>query len=232
MTRSLDGVEGPHANARLVVAGAPAAASAVAVVLVHGRGGTPEGLVRLADEFYRPGVAFLAPGARRASWFPARSDAPIDANEPALTSAVDCVAAAVAAAGDVGVPPERTVLVGVSQGGSVAAEFLRRRPERFGGAFVVSAALPGSGDDLGVIDSDDGGGDLDGTPVVLASSEADPAVSVERVRETATALERLDASVDVRIDAGSGHGLSDATMRRIGDRIDALLDDDDTARSP
>jgi phospholipase/carboxylesterase len=30
----------------------------------------------------------------------------------------------------------------------VAAEFLRRRPRRYGGAFVVSAALPGDGHGL------------------------------------------------------------------------------------
>jgi phospholipase/carboxylesterase len=137
VSRSLPGVEGPHADATLVTGGAPAAAAEVAVVLVHGRGGTPEGLVRLADEFYRPGATFLAPGAVRSNWFPAGHDAPVAANEPALTSAVDCVAAA-------------------------------RRVAR-------------------------------------------------------------DAAVDTRIDDGDGHGLSDATMTRIGDRIAALLGDGEAA---
>ncbi|OYR91185.1 phospholipase, partial [Halorubrum sp. E3] len=143
MTRALSGVEGPHADATLETGGAPAAAASVAVVLVHGRGGTADGLLRLADEFYRPGAALIAPNAVRSNWFPAGHEAPIAANEPALTSAVDCVAAAVDAAAEIGIPPERVVLVGVSQGGAVASEFLRRRPRRFGGAFVASAALPG-----------------------------------------------------------------------------------------
>ncbi|GAB7010403.1 alpha/beta hydrolase [Halorubrum trueperi] len=224
MSPRLTGVEGPHADATLVTGGAPAAAAEVAAVLVHGRGGTPEGLVRLADEFYRPGATLLAPGAVRSSWFPAGHDAPIADNEPALTSAVDCVAAAVGLAGDIGIAPERVVLVGISQGGCVTSEFLRRRPRLYGGAFVVSASLPGTtaGRDVVAVE---GGGDLEGTPVALACSEGDPYVPVERVRATAGAFRRGGAAVDLRIDAGDGHGLSDATATRIGDRLAVLLDD-------
>ena len=237
MTRGVRGVEGPHADAALETGGAPAAAAEVAVVLVHGRGGTAEGLLRLADEFYRPGAALLAPQAVRSNWFPAGHDAPIAANEPALTSAVDCVAAAVDAAGEIGIPPERVVLVGVSQGGAVVSEFLRRRPRRYGGAFVVSAALPGDdpaswrvvgGGNDGAGDDGENGGLAD-TPVAIDSSERDPYVPVERVRATAAAFRRGGAAVDLRIDAGDGHGLSDATMARIGDRIAALLAGDGSA---
>jgi phospholipase/carboxylesterase len=229
MSRRLSGVSGPHAEATLVTGGAPAAAAEVAVVLVHGRGGTAEGIVRLADEFYRSGATLLAPGAVRSTWFPAPHEAPRSANEPALTSAVDCVAAATAVAADAGLPPRRVVLVGVSQGGAVVAEFLRRRPDRYGGAFVVSAALPG--DDLGAAavagaTDRDGDGPLAGTPVALDGSEADPYVPAERVRATARVFERAGAAVAVRIDPGDGHGLSDAAMDRIGERVEALLGGD------
>ncbi|TKX75230.1 phospholipase [Halorubrum sp. GN11_10-6_MGM] len=229
MSRRITGVSGPHAEATLVTAGAPVAAAEVAVVLVHGRGGTAEGLVRLADEFYRSGATLLAPGAVRSTWFPAPHDAPLSANEPDLSSAVDCVAAAVDVARDAGVPPERVVLVGVSQGGAVVAEFLRRRPRRLGGAFVVSAALPGEDLDARNIEGAEGPesdeGVLAGTPVALDSSETDPYVPVERVRATASVFERAGAAVECRVDPGDGHGLSDATIGRIGERIEALLDD-------
>ena len=230
MSRPLSGVGGLHADATLVTGGAPAAAAEVAVVLVHGRGGTPEGLVRLADEFYRPGAALLAPGAVRSNWVPARHDAPVAATEPALTSAVNCVAAACQVAGDVDIGPDRVVFVGVSQGGSVVSEFLRRRPRRYGGAFVVSAALPGadlSECEVAETDTDaEGTRPLAGTPVALDSSAGDPYVPVDRVRATAEALERGGAAIDLRIDDGDGHGLTDATATRIGDRVAALLGDD------
>ncbi|ELZ36404.1 alpha/beta hydrolase [Halorubrum distributum] len=230
MSRRIPGVSGPHAEATLVTGGAPVAAAEVAVVLVHGRGGTAEGLVRLADEFYRSGATLLAPGAVRSTWFPAPHEAPVSANEPALTSAADCVASAVDVARDAGVPPERVVLVGVSQGGAVVAEFLRRRPRRFGGAFVASAALPG--EDLDSREAEavegverDGDGPLAGTRIALVSSEDDPYVPPDRVRATARVFERAGAVVECRIDPGDGHGLSDATMGRIGERIEGLLGD-------
>lgn len=227
MSRTLDGVGGPHADAELVVGGAPAAAAEVAVVLVHGRGGTAQGMIRLADGFYRPGVTLLAPAARRSSWLPVPHDAPLAATEPALTSAVDCVAGAVAAAGEVGIAPERTAFVGVSQGGCVLAEFLCRRPQRFGGAFVVSAALPGESVDRREVAGDPAHDPrpLAGTPVALDASEGDPHVPRDRVEATATVLERGGATVDMRIDPGAGHGLSNATVARIGERLDALLDE-------
>lgn len=230
MSRRIPGVSGPHAEATLVTGGAPVAAAEVAVVLVHGRGGTAEGLVRLADEFYRSGATLLAPGAVRSTWFPAPHEAPVSANEPALTSAADCVASAVDVARDAGVPPERVVLVGVSQGGAVVAEFLRRRPLRFGGAFVASAALPG--EDLDSREAEavegverDGDGPLAGTRIALVSSEDDPYVPPDRVRATARVFERAGAAVECRIDPGDGHGLSDATMGQIGERIEGLLGD-------
>ncbi|EMA72164.1 alpha/beta hydrolase [Halorubrum distributum] len=230
MSRQIPGVSGPHAEATLVTGGAPVAAAEVAVVLVHGRGGTAEGLVRLADEFYRSGATLLAPGAVRSTWFPAPHEAPVSANEPALTSAADCVASAVDVARDAGVPPERVVLVGVSQGGAVVAEFLRRRPRPFGGAFVASAALPG--EDLDSREAEavegverDGDGPLAGTRIALVSSEDDPYVPPDRVRATARVFERAGAAVECRIDPGDGHGLSDATMGQIGKRIEGLLGD-------
>lgn len=229
MSRRLAGVEGPHADATLETAGAPAAAAEAALVLVHGRGGTPEGMLRLADECYRPGTALLAPGAVRSTWFPVRHDAPIDANEPALTSAVDCVAATVDAAREIGVSPPETVLVGVSQGGCVVNEFLRRRPRRYGGAFVVSAALPGDDPEAPAARvAADGAEPLAGTPIALDSSEDDPYVSVSRVLATAEVFRRAGAAVNLRIDPGDGHGLSDATLERIGDRVGALVEGSDS----
>jgi phospholipase/carboxylesterase len=105
-------------------------------------------VVRASDRSRRRRAYRRRPGEFYRLWIAAPHEAPLSANEPALTSAVDCVAAAVDVARDAGVPPERVVLVGVWQGDSVAAGFLRRRPRRYGGAFVVSAALPGDGHGL------------------------------------------------------------------------------------
>lgn len=222
MTRTLADVDGPHADAPLAVAGAPAAASKAALVALHGRGGTPEGLLRLLEEWVPAGVTLLAPGARRSSWLPAGHDEPVAELEPALSSAVDCVAQSLSVAsavGEGGIPAERTMFLGVSQGGCVLAEFLRRRPQRFGGAFLVSAALPGTDPSGRAVE-----GDLAGTPVALDSTEADPYVSPERVRGTAAVLEAGGAAVDCRIEPGDAHGLSDETGERVGDALAEIVE--------
>ena len=49
-------------------------------------------------------------------------------------------------------------------------------------------------------------GAFDGTPVFLGCSDTDPHIPVERVRESAAVLRRMDALVDERIYPGTGHG--------------------------
>lgn len=220
MTRSLFGISGPHADATLETGGAPAGGAKIAAVLVHGRGGTAEGIVRLADEFYQTGVVFLAPGAVGNSWFPARHTEPRSVNEPALSSAVECIAATIAVTREFGIAPERTVLIGISQGASVISEFLCRQPQRFGGAVIVSGSLPGE-----TIVDRSVAGDLAGTPITVDSSEGDPAVPVDRVRATAQVLANGGGTVDTHIDDGAEHGLGERTIERIEQRFAELLDE-------
>lgn len=47
-----------------------------------------------------------------------------------------------------------------------------------------------------------------------------------RASATARVFERAGAAVECRIDPGDGYGLSDATMDRIGERIEGLLGGD------
>ncbi|GAB3414565.1 dienelactone hydrolase family protein [Haloparvum alkalitolerans] len=211
----------PHGEEPLLTAGAPAAAAEVAVVLLHGRGATAQGIINLFDPAYRHGVAFLAPAAERSRWYPAAFDAPRAANEPHLTSAVGRVRDAVETAAVAGVPPERTVVVGFSQGACVAAEFAARDPREYGGVFVLAGALPGSSAEERRVD-----GSLSGTPTFLGCSDDDPHVPVDRVRETAATFEAAGAAVTVDVAAGEGHAVTEASFDALSARLSALLDAD------
>jgi hypothetical protein len=59
----------------------------LAVVALHGRGGSPEDMLALVEHLALPDVACLAPEARGGSWWPQSFLAPLRANEPALSSA-------------------------------------------------------------------------------------------------------------------------------------------------
>lgn len=207
----------PHADQPVVTAGAPSMAAEVAVVLVHGRGATADGVVNLAESFYRHGAAFFAPQASRSRWFPYAAAAPVERNEPHLSSAVDAVERALDTVADTGIPPERTVLFGFSQGAAVVTECLRRRPRPLGGVVVLSGGVVGPPDRS----SPDVAGSLGGTPVFVGSGDADEYVPVERVRETADLFRALDGDVTERIYEGLEHGISEAEF----DVVRSLLDD-------
>ena len=56
-------VNGPHQNQRLIVAGQPLALAKAALVLLHGRGASPEDILALGNELFHPDFAYLAPQA-------------------------------------------------------------------------------------------------------------------------------------------------------------------------
>jgi phospholipase/carboxylesterase len=206
----------PHSERPLVTAGAPLSVAEAAAVLVHGRSGSADGMVALADEFYRHGLALVAPAARRNSWFPNSFLAAREANEPEVSSALAAVADAVETVADAGVPRERVVVLGISQGACLAAEFAARNPRRYGGVALASGGLMGPA----VGDYD---GSLAGTPTLVGGHEDDPAVPVERLRETAAAFESLDGDVRTRIEPGDDHGITDAELAAVGDLVDDIL---------
>ncbi|WP_254762933.1 alpha/beta hydrolase [Natrinema marinum] len=220
--RTMDAVSGPHTGQPLLAAGAPALAAEAAVIACHGRGATAQGIVNLLEPTYRHGVAFLAPQAERSRWYPNPAAAPRADNEPWLSSSVEAVAAALADAADIGIPPERTLIGGFSQGATVAAEFVRRTSAQYGGVFLLSGTLPGSSDELRSASVD---GSLAGTPVLVGYGADDHHVDRERVAETIRVLERADAAVDERRYPDAGHAVTDDEFDAIGALLEAVLAD-------
>ncbi|ELY57025.1 alpha/beta hydrolase [Natronolimnohabitans innermongolicus] len=220
----LTGVSGPHAHQPLVTAGAPALAAEAALVCCHGRGATAQGVINLLNPVSRHGVAVLAPQAERSRWYPRRASEPRSTNEPWLSSSVDCVRAALERADAIGVPPERTVVTGFSQGACVAAEFVRRNPVRYGGLAILSATLPGSIDELESATID---GPLAGTPVLIGYGEDDPHVDPEHAAETARVFSDADAAVDDRCYPETGHVVTDDEFDAIGSMLETALEGGD-----
>lgn len=171
-----------------------------AVVLIHGRGATAQSILTLAEEFAQPDLAYVAPQAAGNTWYPFSFMMPMAQNEPYLSSALATVSALVASIEDLGVPAERIVLAGFSQGACLASEWVARHARRYGGLIVFSGGLigpPGTPRTYG--------GTLDGTPVFVGCSDVDFHIPVERVHETTNVLRALGATVDERIYPQMGH---------------------------
>ncbi len=217
-TGGLD-VSDPHGSQPLVTGGTPVAEASAAAVLVHGRGATARSILRMGAEFGVEGVAYLAPQAARNTWYPNPFTAPVESNEPGRSSGLDAVAEAVSEATDAGIPPERVLLLGFSQGACLASEFVARSPRRYGGMAALSGGLIGER-----IDPDDYAGDLAGTPVFFGCSDVDPHIPAERVHESAAVFERLEGDVTTRLYEGMGHTVNADERERVRAMLSALVD--------
>jgi phospholipase/carboxylesterase len=190
----------PHAGQPVASWGASLDEATTAVIMVHGRGASAHSILELAPVIAAPGVAFLAPGAVGGTWYPMSFMAPTAQNEPGITSGISVVHGLIDEVIAQGIPAERIVLLGFSQGACLASTAAQRRPQRYGGVVVLSGGLIGP---PGTIWSEDG--DFAGTPVFLGCSDIDAHIPEARVRESAAVFERMEAAVDCRIYAGMGH---------------------------
>ncbi|HVZ06224.1 alpha/beta hydrolase [Hyphomicrobium sp.] len=195
-------------------AGAPLDAARAAVVLVHGRGATAEGMLELAEAFDSPDLAYVAPQATGGSWYPHSFMAPITKNEPHLGAALGTLADIVADLEHQGIAADRTVLLGFSQGACLALEFAARNARRYGGVVGLSGGLIGP---AGTPRSY--AGSLAGTPIFLGCSDADFHIPLARVHETADVFGKLGADVVEQIYPGMGHTIIQDEI----DRIDKIL---------
>jgi phospholipase/carboxylesterase/glyoxalase family protein len=193
-------IKGVHQGQPIKTAGKPLGQAQAAMIMVHGRGATAESILSLADELARPEFAYLAPQAAGNTWYPNSFLAPLDSNEPYLSSALAALAELLAQAVEAGIPPERTMLLGFSQGACLSLEFAARNARRYGGLVGLSGGLIGP----------DGTprnyrGSLAGTPVFLGCSDVDFHIPKERVTHSAEVLRRLGGEVTDRLYPGMGH---------------------------
>jgi len=212
-------VTGPHDDQPLETAGADPADASAAVVLAHGRGATARGILDLGREVSPEGVALLAPQAARNTWYPNSFMEPVETNEPGRTSGLAALDRAVQTAVDAGIERERVAVVGFSQGGCLASEYVARNPRRYGGLAALSGGLVGER-----VDPDDYDGDLAGTPAFLGCSDRDPHIPEERVHATADVLDDLGADVTVEIYPGMGHGVNEDELDHVSGMVAAMAD--------
>lgn len=205
--------EHPHADARLLTGGAPLARARAAAVLLHGRGAAAEGMLHFGDELAQPEVALVAPQAQGFVWYPHSFLAPLEANEPWLSSALAAVDRALDEVRSGGVPLERTLLVGFSQGACLALEAAARRGGPLGGVAALAGGLLGTETLPGVDAPEDKlfgyETDLAGTPVFIGCGDRDPHIPITRVRQSAACFRRLGAQVTERVYPGVGHQITD-----------------------
>jgi predicted esterase len=207
-----------HDSRIAATAGTPLDKASAALIMIHGRGDSAQGILGLAREFPVPGLAFVAPEARGNVWYPYSFLEPLERNEPWLGSALEVIGSTVQQLVDAGLPFERIALLGFSQGACLATEFAARNPRRYGAVIGLSGGLIGPpGMDF------EYPGSLEGTPVFLGCSDIDAHIPVERVNETAQVLAALGAAVEERIYPGMGHTVNHDEVRYVTGLLQELV---------
>jgi phospholipase/carboxylesterase len=171
-----------------------------AVIMLHGRGSSPEDILNLTTHFVSPDTLFIAPRAKNNTWYPQRFIRPNQENEPWLTSALEMVNTCIESTR---LPLEKIVLLGFSQGACLVLEFAARHGGRFGGIIALSGGLIGSETEIGKL-----GKPLLETPIFIGCDEADFHIDLARVQVSTRILSSLGATVDTRIYKGLGHSIN------------------------
>jgi len=204
----------------MVRAGAPAHRARAAMILVHGRGASAESMLSLADVFAQPDFAYLAPQATRGTWYPYSFLAPLEDNEPWLSSALQTIADALGSLEQDGFAAERVAILGFSQGGCLALEYVARHARRYGAVAGLSAGLIGPEGT-----PRDYAGSLAGTPMFLGCSDTDAHIPLARVRESSRVLGALGAQLRETIYPGMGHTINDDEIARVRGLMAGMLGD-------
>ncbi|MGG1921738.1 dienelactone hydrolase family protein [Chryseobacterium sp. NRRL B-14798] len=185
-------------------AGIPLNQAEKALIMIHGRGGSAQDILSLSQHLNVKDYALLAPQALNHSWYPFSFIAPVEQNEPWLSSALEMVEETVKAVVNSGIKPENIYFFGFSQGACLTLEFLARNAQKFGGAAAIIGGVIGD-----KINRENYKGDFAGTPVFLGTSNPDFHVPVERVYATANIFREMNAEVTEKVYANFGHSINE-----------------------
>ena len=117
-----------------------------------------------------------------------------------------------------GLPAERVVLLGFSQGACLTLEFAARHARRYGAVVGLSGGLIGPEGT-----PRDYAAGFEGTLAFLGCSDVDPHVPKRRVDETEAVFARLGARVTKRIYPGMGHSVNADEKAYVQTLLDGVL---------
>jgi phospholipase/carboxylesterase len=198
----------------IIIAGKKIAAAKKALIMVHGRGASAQDIMSLSSYFQVDDYALIAPQATNYTWYPFSFLAPREQNEPWLSSALSVLGEIVKDINDAGIPDDHIYFLGFSQGACLTLEYTARNAKKWGGIAAFTGGL--IGDELQV---ENYKGDFNGTPVFIGTSDPDPHVPVDRVRETVDVLNNMNASVTKMIYQNMGHTINEDEIEKANELI-------------
>jgi phospholipase/carboxylesterase len=189
-------------NLKVLQQGQPLNKAKKALILLHGRGGTAEDIITLADEFCDEDFYIVAPEGSHNVWYPHPFMSEDSLNEPQLTASVNRIEALI---DDISqhIPPDQIYLMGFSQGACMSLEISTRHAQKYGGVIAFTGGLIGK-----KINEKKYHGNFEGTNVFIGTSQNDPFIALSRIQESKVVMEKMGAQVTLKVYPGSSHTIS------------------------
>jgi len=199
---------------QVIKAGKQTGEATKALVMLHGRGGSAEDILGLAQYLPVNDFALFAPQATNNTWYPYSFLAAPKENEPWLSGALKVVGEVVADIEASGIKKENIYFLGFSQGACLTLEYVTRNANKYGGVVAFTGGLIGD-----QIYLDNYTGDFAGTPVFIGTSDPDPHVPVARVLASTAILTDMHAQVTQKIYKNMGHTISQDEIDQVSELI-------------
>lgn len=200
--------------ADMMQTGVPLDQAAVVCVVVHGRGQSPALMQeQMVARLKTQATCFLLPKAQTGSWYDARAVDPLSTHSRLqLQQSLKVVEAAMVHAHKAGKP---VALVGFSQGACLSMEYAFAHGRWTGALVCLTGCRVGS-------DSDERPrAALQGLPVYLSGSDADPWIPVSAFATAAGELAKAGARLRCDVMPGRPHEISDTEIRMLDEILAA-----------
>nr|QXL80215.1 dienelactone hydrolase family protein [Vibrio sp.] len=194
----------------MCIEGAPLSDDNPVVILLHGRRQTADDMASLIDKLAIPEATYCLPRAPEATWYPRGFTRELDDNQPQLDQGLKVIDQILQALLSQGVNRQRIWLMGFSQGGCMAAEFVRRALQPLGGVIVFTGGLFGPQCPEAPVQKPV----FEGMPLWLSGSHTDTWVPAKRITQTAAYFDQLGAHVHLEIAAERAHHVSQSEIEQ------------------
>ncbi len=157
-------------------------------------------------------------GLRMRAWYDIKSpDLREMEDAKSIKASADLIGRYIRAETDAGIPPEKTVLAGFSQGGAIALHTGLRYPERLAGIIALSSYLPLPGR----LEEEAAAANKN-TPVFMAHGVTDPVIPLEQGRDSSMMLKRKGYLVEWN-EYPMEHAVCPSEVSAIGVWINGIL---------
>lgn len=184
-----------------------------ALILLHGRGGTAQGMRGLADLLVSKDTYVAIPQAENNTWYPYGFMEQEQLNEPFLSESIQSIKNLIASLEE-HISKQHICLVGFSQGACLALEVAARFATKYAGVIAFTGGLIGPH-----IIENKYHGNFEKTKVFIGNSDQDPHVPLIRSEQSKKQLETMGAEVTLNVYPGMSHTINSEEIQWVKNNI-------------